>query len=155
MKAEDPSRPLPEVMTAEPVSPAEATEARAPYLSGAQDADPSRERESDPITALTDPALDDGFLSGTALSLSTAAATRESLWSLLSVRGLTVRIPSLHRDYVQGRQDAEAERIRRKLLDDLTACLREAAADPAGTCPGLDLGFLSGSLEQDRTLIPA
>ena len=135
MKAEDPSRPLPEVMTAEPVSPAEATEARAPYLSGAQDADPSRERESDPITALTDPALDDGFLSGTALSLSTAAATRESLWSLLSVRGLTVRIPALHRDYVQGRHDAEAECVRRAdriayLNHDLDDALRAGILKP-------------------------
>ena len=154
MKAEDPSRPLPEVMTAEPVSPAEATEARAPYLSGAQDADPSRERESDPITALTDPALDDGFLSGTALSLSTAAATRESLWSLLSVRGLTVRIPALHRDYVQGRHDAEAECVRRKLLDDLSDALREAASDPAGLRSGMDLGFLCGCVEQESILIP-
>ncbi|MBO5639877.1 MAG: DUF262 domain-containing protein [Oscillospiraceae bacterium] len=154
MKAEDPSRPLPEVMTAEPVSPAEATEARVPYLTGAQDADPSRERESDPITALTDPALDDGFLSGTALSLSTAAATRESLWSLLSVRGLTVRIPAHHRDYVQGRHDAQAEPVRRRLLGDLSDVLREAASDPAGLRSGMDLGFLCGSVDQDRGLIP-
>ena len=97
MKAEDPSRPLPEVMTAEPVSPAEATEARAPYLSGAQDADPFRERESDPIAALTDRSLDDSFLSRTAVPLSTVAATRESLWSLLSVWTIcltpSVRLP--------------------------------------------------------------
>ena len=154
MKAEDPSRPLPEVMTAEPVSPAEATEARAPYLSGAQDADPFRERESDPITALTDRSLDDSFLSRTAVPLSTAAATRESLWSLLSVRGLTVRIPALHRDYAQGRQDAQAEPVRRKLLDDLSDALREAASDPAGLRSGMDLGFLCGSVDQDRGLIP-
>ena len=134
MKTEDRSCPLPEVQTAEPVSPA-ATEARAPYLTGTQNTASPREIDSDSISGLTDPAdpaLYDGFLSGTTLPLSTVTATRESLWSLLSVRGLTVRIPSLHRDYVQGRQDAEAERIRRKLLDDLTACLREAAADPAG-----------------------
>ena len=156
MKTEDRSCPLPEVQTAEPVSPA-ATEARAPSLTGTQNTASPREIDSDSIAGLTDPAdpaLYDGFLSGTTFPLSTVTATRESLWSLLSVRGLTVRIPSLHRDYVQGRQDAEAERIRRKLLDDLTACLREAAADPAGLCPGLDLGFLYGSLEQDRTLIP-
>ena len=132
MKAEDPSRPLPEVMTAEPVSPAEATEARVPYLTGAQDADPSLERETDPISALTDLSLDDGFLSHAAAPLSTVAATRESLWSLLSVRGLSIRIPALHRDYVQGRQDAEAESVRRKLLDDLSDALRAAASDSAG-----------------------
>ena len=147
MKAEDPSRPLPEVMTAEPVSPAEATEARAPYLSGAQDADPFRERESDPIAALTDRSLDDGFLSRTAVPLSTVAATRESLWSLLSVRGLSVRIPALHRDYVQGRLDPEAEPVRQKLLDDLSDALREAASDPAGLRSGMDLGFLCGCVE--------
>ena len=154
MKAEDSSRPFPEAVTAEPVSPAEATEARVPYLTGAQDADPSRERESDPISALTDLSLDDGFLSRTAVPLSTVAATRESLWSLLSVRGLSVRIPALHRDYVQGRQDAEAERVRRKLLDDLSDALREAASDPAGLRSGMDLGFLCGCVEQDRSLIP-
>ena len=154
MKAEDPSRPLPEVMTAEPVSPAEATEARAPYLSGAQDADPFRERESDPIAALTDRSLDDSFLSRTAVPLSTVAATRESLWSLLSVRGLSVRIPALHRDYAQGRQDAQADAIRRKLLDDLSDALREAASDPAGLRSGMDLGFLCGCVDQDRGLIP-
>ena len=154
MKAEDFSRPLPEVMTAEPVSPAEATEARAPYLSGAQDADSFRERESDPIAALTDRSLDDSFLSRTAVPLSTVAATRESLWSLLSVRGLSVRIPALHRDYVQGRLDAEAEPVRRKLLDDLSDALREAASDPAGLRSGMDLGFLCGSVDQDRGLIP-
>ena len=155
MKTEDRSCPLPEVLTAEPVSTA-ATEVRAPYLTGTRDAAP-REIDSDPIAGLTDPAdpaLYDGFLAGTTLSLSTVAATRESLWSLLSVRGLTVCIPSLHRDYAQWRQDAEAEQIRRKLLDDLTDCLRGAASDPAGLSPGLDLGFLYGSLEQDRILIP-
>ena len=154
MKAEDSSRPFPEAVTAEPVNPLEATEARVPYLTGTQDADPSRESESDPITALTDLSLDDGFLSHAAAPLSTVAATRESLWSLLSVRGLSVRIPALHRDYVQGRQDAEAERVRRKLLDDLSDALREAAADPAGLRTGMDLGFLCGCVEQDRSLIP-
>ena len=79
MKAEDSSRPFPGAVTAEPVSPA-ATEVRAPYLSGVQNADPSRERESDPITAITDSELYDGFLSRAALSLSAVAATRESLW---------------------------------------------------------------------------
>ena len=94
MKAEDASHLLPEIVTAEPVSPAEATEARVPYLTGTQDADPSRKRESDPIAALTDLSLDDGFFSRAAAHLSTVAATRESLWSLLSVRGLSVRIPA-------------------------------------------------------------
>ena len=156
MKTEDRSCPLPEVRTAEPVSPA-ATEARAPYLTGTQDAASPLEIDSDSIAGLTDPAdpaLYDGFLAGPTLPLSTVAATRESLWSLLSVRGLTVCIPSLHRDYAQGRQDAEAKAIRRKLLDDLTDCLRQAVSDPAGLCTGLDLGFLCGSLEQDRILIP-
>ena len=153
MKTEDRSCPLPEVRTAEPVSPA-ATEARAPYLTGTQDAASPLEIDSDSIAGLTDPALYDGFLAGPALPLSTVAATRESLWSLLSVRGLTVCIPSLHRDYAQGRQDAEAKAVRRKLLDDLTDCLRRAVSDPAGLCTGLDLGFLCGSLEQDRILIP-
>ena len=154
MKAEDSSRPFPEAVTAEPLNPLEATEARVPYLTGTQDADPSLERETDPISALTDLSLDDGFLSHAAAPLSTVAATRESLWSLLSVRGLSVRIPALHRDYVQGRQDAEAERVRRKLLDDLSEALREAAADPAGLRTGMDLGFLCGCVEQDRSLIP-
>lgn len=156
MKTEDHACPLPEVLTAEPVSSA-ATEARAPYLTGTRDAVSPRKMDSDPIADLpdsTDPALYDGFLAGTTLSLSTVAATRESLWSLLSVRGLTVCIPSLHRDYAQGRQDAEAVQIRRKLLDDLMDCLHGAASDPAGLSPGLDLGFLCGSLEQDRILIP-
>ena len=154
MKAEDPSRPLPEVMTAEPVIPAEATEARVPYLTGAQDADHSRERESDPIAALTDLSLDDGFLSRTAVPLSTVAATRESLWSLLSVRGLSVRIPALHRDYAQGRQDAQAEAIRRRFLDDLSDALLEAASDSTGLRSGMDLGFLCGCVEQESILIP-
>ena len=153
MKAEDSSRPFPGAVTAEPVSPA-ATEVRAPYLSGVQNADPSRERESDPITAITDSELYDGFLSRAALSLSAVAATRESLWSLLSVRGLTVVIPSLHRDYAQGRQDALAESVRRKLLDDLSDALLEAASDPAGTSAGMDLGFLCGNIEPDHLLIP-
>ena len=154
MKAEDSSRPFPEAVTAEPVNPLEATEARVPYLTGTQDKDPSRERESDPILAITDLSLDDGFLSHAAAPLSTVAATRESLWSLLSVRGLRVRIPALHRDYVLGRLDAEAERVRRKLLDDLSEALREAAADSAGLRTGMDLGFLCGCVEQDRSLVP-
>ena len=76
MKAEDASHLLPEIVTAEPVSPAEATEARVPYLTGTQDADPSRKRESDPIAALTDLSLDDGFLSHAAAPLSPVAAPR-------------------------------------------------------------------------------
>ena len=154
MKAEDASHLLPEIVTAEPVSPAEATEARVPYLTGTQDADPSRKREFDPIAALTDLSLDDGFFSRAAAPLSTVAATRESLWSLLSVRGLSVRIPALHRDYAQGRQDAEAECVRRKLLDDLSDALREAVSDSAGLRSGMDLGFLCGCVGRDRNLIP-
>ena len=153
MKAEDCLSPLPAAATAEPVSPA-ATEARAPYLTGASAAVPSRERESDPIAGGTDPVSYDGFLAHAALPLSTVAATRESLWSLLSVRGLTIHIPALHRDYAQGRLDAEAESVRRRLLEDLTDCLREAASDSTGTCTGMDLGFLCGSVQQDRILIP-
>ena len=154
MKAEDASHLLPEIVTAEPVSPAEATEARVPYLTGTQDADPSRKRESDPIAALTALSLDDGFFSRAAAPLSTVAAKRESLWSLLSVRGLSVRIPALHRDYAQGRQDAEAECVRRKLLDDLSDALREAVSDSAGLRSGMDLGFLCGCVGRDRSLIP-
>ena len=153
MKVEASSRPLAEAVTAEPLSPA-ATEARAPYLIDAQNSVSSREKEHDPISAVTDPVLYDGFLSSAALPLSAVAAARESFWSLLSVRGLTVVIPSRHRDYALGRQDAQAEAIRRKLLDDLYACLREAAADSAGISAGMDLGFLCGNIEESRILIP-
>ena len=154
MKAEDSSRPFAEAVTAEPLSPAEATEARVPYLTEAQDAASSREEDSDPIAALTAPAPEDGFLSRAAAPLYTVAAKRESLWSLLSARGLTVVIPALHRDYAQGRQDAETEAVRRKLLDNLSDALREAASDPAGLCSGMDLGLLCGNLKEDRSLIP-
>ena len=153
MKAEDASRPLSEAVTAEPLSPA-ATETRAPYLAGAQNAASSLEQEPDPSAAVAVPSLYDGFLSRAAAPLSAVAATRESLWSLLSVRGLTVVFPALHRDYAQGRQDAQAEAVRRKLLDDLSDALRAAASDSAGLRPGMDLGLVCGNLEPDRSLIP-
>lgn len=95
-----------------------------------------------------------GFYSNTMPPPASVAATRESLWSLLSTHGFTIRIPLLHREYAHGRPDAETTRIRRKLLDDLSDALREAASDSNGVCCGMDLGFLYGNLTDDRVFVP-
>lgn len=81
------------------------------------------------------------------------AATRESLWSLLAVQGLTVSIPALQRGYIHGRSDAGTCRVRQRLLDDLFGCLR-AAADGDGDAAYLELGFIYGNLEEGKHFIP-
>ena len=86
-------------------------------------------------------------------STAPVAATRESFWSLVSGRGTSIRIPPLQRDYAHGRRDAQTERIRKALLDDLFRSLRGAAL-PGGEDSGLDLGFLYGNVDEKRRFVP-
>ena len=84
---------------------------------------------------------------------ASAAATEESLWSLLSKHGFAIQIPLLQRGYVHGRPDAQAGNIRHALLDDIFCSLRTATA-PGEGITGLDLGFVYGNVEENRRFVP-
>ena len=155
---------LPSPMACDQVAETEgipAGEARQPYdIIRHESTVPDEKRQQDPEAAGRRPEENRKFCAErarltrrNALTADSAVASKESLWNLISKHGYTVCIPPLQRDYAHGRTDAQTERVRKNLLDDLFGTLRAAAEGESENC-GLDLGFIYGSVDKNRRFIP-